>query len=241
MQKLCFVLGGICFAYYLLIIGYAGIKANFSPIWLVLSFFFFWLFAKGGLFPKQLKIVFAIFVIICGLFFIAVESMLLYYGKSEPKQGADYLIILGAKVNGTVPSKTLKARVFGTIDYLKENKNTVVIVSGGQGEGESVTEASAMKKLLVEKGIEENRILLEEKSVNTEQNIRYSKAMMTKENPKLVIATSDFHIYRGMALAKKQGFQNISGCPAKPDVILTIHYYFREFFAVIKDKILKNI
>lgn len=252
MKMSCLVLGTLCLCYYLLIVSYAGIKAAFSPIWLALAIAFY-LFTIGIHFnskhiitiPFFAKILFAIVVILSSIVFLIVEGIIIKNGVANPKPNADYMIILGAKVNGTVPSKTLRARVYGTKEYLEKNKNTKVIVSGGQGSGEDVTEAFAMKELLINMGISESRIYMEEKSTNTEENIRFSKAIIEqqvkKEQYEVVIATSDFHIYRGISLAKKQGIANVSGCPSKPDKILMVHYYFREFFAVVKDKLVGNI
>lgn len=245
---ICFVLGGFCLIYYFVMIGYAGIKAAFSGIWLFMTIIF-WGVAVCCKIIKSKEIIIpkGVLLLLIGIFLIGViimlivENTIINAGTSEPKPKADYLIVLGAKVNGSKPSKTLKARVCQAAVYLKENKDTIVIVSGGQGKDEDVTEAFAMKQLLLENGLEENRIRMEEKSVNTEQNIRFSKELMEKENPTVVIATSNFHLYRGMEIAKKQGFQKVSGCPAKPDPILMVHYYFREFFAVVKDKLAGNI
>ena len=252
MNVIFFLAGTVCLLYYILIISYAGISAAFSPIWLILAAGFYGLTLLSYLQKKQVihiphavKITFWILVGITALFFLFVEAIIIKNGVAEPKKDADYVIILGAKVNGTVPSKTLRARVNGTKEYLEENPNTKVIVSGGQGRDEDVTEAFAMKELLLKMGIEEQRIYMEDKSVNTEENIRFSKELieqqMENEEPQVVIATSDFHTYRGISIAKKQGLLNVSGCPAKPDKILTVHYYLREFFAVVKDKLVGNI
>lgn len=254
MELFLYVCGIACILYYLRIILYAGIGAAFSKIWIV----FFVIFMGSGIgihlqanamihIPDMVRRGIFILFAIGMLAFLAVEAILIYYGNASPKENADYMIILGAKVNGTVPSKTLRRRVLATIPYLKNNENTTVLVSGGQGKGELVTEAVAMKQLLVEQGISEQRILLEDQSVNTEQNIRFSKEMIIKEGKKaikdckVVIATSDFHIFRGISLAKKQGFKMISGCAGKSDRILFVHYYVREFFAVVKDKMLSHI
>lgn len=254
MERLLYLGGIICILYYLRIISYAGIGAAFSPIWLVIGSVFvgsgllirFQIIQKLHL-PIGIKGIFLGIFLIGIVCFIAIEGILIYYGNAKPAQDADYMIVLGAKVNGSIPSKTLRARVLGTVSYLKENKHTKVIVSGGQGRGESVTEAFAMKELLLQQGISEDRIIMEDRSVNTEQNIRFSKGLIEEQSKKdigqlkLIIATSDFHTFRGISLAKKQGFQQVSGCPAKPDKILTVHYYLREFFAVVKDKLMNHI
>lgn len=254
MEPLLYVCGIFCILYYIRIISHAGIRAAFAPIWILFAivcmgsgFLLKFQFLEKLWIPIWIQILGCSIVVFGILVFCIVEGILIYYGHVKPKQQADYMIVLGAKVNGRIPSKTLQRRVEKSALYLQENKKTKVIVSGGMGRGERVTEAFAMKQLLVQRGISSDRIIMEEKSVNTDQNIRFSKSFIKEQSQKsmeqleLVIATSDFHIFRGISLAKKQGFKKVSGCPSKSDCILAIHYYVREFFAVVKDKLMNHI
>ena len=242
MREFYLILGGFCFFYYFIIISYAGIKVAFSPVWIGMAVGCFLM----AMLPTKFMIGVDIISFLVFFCFFGVEILLLKNGRKRPRKNADYVIVLGAKVNGVIPSKTLRARVKSASLYLKENKNTKVIVSGGQGKGEDISEALAMKKMLLDDGIERERILIEDQSVNTEQNIRFSKRLIEHEKRSIerlsiVIATSDFHMYRGIALAKKHGIKKVSGCPAKPDQVLALHYYVREFFAVVKDKMVNHI
>ena len=103
------------------------------------------------------------------------------------------------------------------LDYLEENPSAKVVVSGGQGSGEDISEAAAMKGYLVEHGLEEERILLEDRSVNTAENIRFSMELIEADwsgreaEPSLVIATNSFHVFRALRIAKKQGVTQVSG------------------------------
>lgn len=244
MEIMWIIIAIVCLLYYGILVWYAGIRVAFSPIWLV-----------GGLLCLMMAVLFnreesvatvllwlAIIGLLCLLW---IERWILCYANMQPVQQAEYLIVLGAKVNGVVPSKTLMSRIKKAYEYLQKNDNTIVIVSGGQGKDEEITEALAMKRALVSLGINENRILMEERSVNTEQNLRFSKqileqrGMMKQDN--IVITTSDFHLYRAISLAKKQGFHKLSGYPSKPDAILALHYHVRECCAIIKDKIVNHI
>lgn len=191
--------------------------------------------------PLFIKVLFWIIVVIILIFFVVVESMIVYNSFKQPEKNADYVILLGAKVEGDKPSKTLKFRIEKASEYLKENKNTKVIVSGGKGDKENISEAVAMQKGLMDLGIEEDRIILEDKSVNTAQNLLYSKEIIKDLNSKIVIVTTDFHIMRGRLLAKKQGFTNVSSLSAKSYKPLIVSYYTREFLALIKDKLVGNI
>lgn len=238
----------VSFLYYIIIVSYAGLGTAFSAIWIAITVFLgIWgktvdqLHRGNLILPKRIKIIFILLVLAGFSVFLFIEAILIKSSAAAPKKNADYLIALGAKVNGDHPSKTLHRRISAAREYLETNKETTVIVSGGQGPYETVTEAYAMEKVLVENGISKDRILKEEKSTNTEENIRFSSAFIPSKDASVVIVTSDFHLYRGMAIAKKQGFTNVSGCASKSDPRLIIHYYLREFFAVIKDKIKHNI
>lgn len=242
------VLGILSFLYYIGIVLYAGIGIAFSFIWVVigglsiiLSGIMYQTHNGGIKVPAVIQKSFFIFLVVGVIFFLLVVTTIIKGAISKPQPNAHYMIILGAKVNGRQPSKTLRARVRAAADYLQENKQTIVIVSGGQGPGEDITEAEAMASLLQEYGIEKSRIRLEDKSTDTKENIEFSQTFITKKEDSVVIATSDFHVYRGMKMARKQGFTNVSPCPSKSDPVLFVHYYLREFFAVVKDTVKGNI
>lgn len=237
------VLALVSLIYYGIIVAYAGFKASFSPFWLLLasgSFFLSFLVPAFSNLPKAIQYPLLIIILLVSLLFVAVEGMVIYEAGKPPVQKAQYMIILGARVKGSVPSKTLNERILAATQYLLENKETIVIVSGGQGPGEDITEAEAMGRALLSNGIDKNRIIYEDQSVNTVENIKFSKDKIPDHSAKVVISTSDFHMYRGIHIAKKQGLNNVSGCPSKPDRILTLNYYIREFFALAKDKIKGN-
>lgn len=104
-----------------------------------------------------------------------------------------YAVILGAGLNGDQISERLKIRLDTALLYLKEN-HIPIIVSGGQGEDELISEAEAMKRYLIDNGIESDRILLEDKSTSTYENLLFSKNTMKLENPKIALVTSDYHM-----------------------------------------------
>ena len=125
-------------------------------------------------------------------------------------------------------------------EYLVENENTIVIVSGGKGDGEEISEGQAMFDYLVGKGIQADRIIIEQESTNTNENITYSSRYLEKDKS-VVIVTNGFHVYRGVSIAKKQGFEHVEGLGAKTDRILLINYYVREAFGVVKDTVVGNM
>ncbi len=153
--------------------------------------------------------------------------------QREDPENLDYLLVLGARVNGRRPSAALRRRLDKAAWYLRRNPDTKVIVSGGQGPGEFLTEAKAMKKVLVEYGFDEDRIAMEDESTSTEENLRFCSRMLDKEKLSVGIVTNDFHIYRSICFAKELGYLNCYGVPADSEAVSLLNYMVREFFAVI--------
>jgi len=116
---------------------------------------------------------------------------------------AAYMIVLGAKVKpGGVPSLSLKNRLEEALKYLKKYPHVQVIVSGGQGPDEDQTEASVMLEYLLNNGIEASRIVMEDKSTSTYENLLFSKELLPKETKRVTIVSNDFHLKRAKYLAE---------------------------------------
>ncbi|MDQ0860962.1 YdcF family protein [Bacillus sp. V2I10] len=139
--------------------------------------------------------------------------------------------MLGAKVNGTVPSLALQYRADAAAEYLIENPNAIVVASGGQGPGEEITEAEAISRILQDHGIEESRIIKESKSTSTIENLTFSKAMLPPSAKKGLIVTNDFHIYRSCMAAKDLGL-DAKGLAAKTPKMAILKSYTREYLAI---------
>ncbi|QOS92749.1 YdcF family protein [Brevibacillus sp. JNUCC-41] len=146
-------------------------------------------------------------------------------------ENADYLIILGARVKGSVPSLSLQYRIDKAAEYLKANKHTVAIVSGGKGPGEDISEAKAMQQGLIAQGIEEARIMMEDKSTTTHENIVFSKELIPDTAASGLIVSNDFHIYRAVEIARKEGL-DLKGMPAKTPKVSLLKSYTREYLAI---------
>lgn len=150
-----------------------------------------------------------------------------------PLEKTEAVLVLGCRVRGETPSTMLARRVDAAIEVLEANPEAVVVVSGGQGEGEDITEAEATRRYLVNRGIEDERIYLEEKSVNTYENISFSADILEElgitEN--IVIATSEFHQYRAFVFAKREGLE--TGAHSAPTLTLNLpNYWVREWAAL---------
>lgn len=242
------LLGICCFGYYISSIVYSGLDTDFIWFWLAsaiacvfLAILLSYLHGQKVEVNKYISIIFFSLLIFASSFFVFLEGMILYKGNSIPSKNADYVIVLGAQVKGSALSRALKSRLDTAIGYLEENIDSKVIVSGGQGRGEDISEALAMKTYLISKGIADSRIIMEDKSTNTEENIRFSQTMIADKNRYIVIVTNKFHVYRATMIAKKQEMTKVKGLGASTDDILVVHYHVREFFALVKDKLIGNI
>lgn len=162
--------------------------------------------------------------------------------EGNPNAECDYVIVLGASLNGKKPSLILKERLDVAVEYLTTHEETVCVVSGGQGPGEDMTEASFMKEYLTGRGIDADRIWLEEKSTSTWENLEFSLGVIeekTGKRPHAVgIVSSEFHLYRAGLVAEKMQVTAI-GIPVKTSrVSLFVSYFLREIAAVWKYAVL---
>lgn len=128
--------------------------------------------------------------------------------KNKANGTNDYLIILGAKVKpGGIPSLSLKNRLDEAASYLKEYPHVMAIVSGGQGADEEQTEASVMHDYLIAQGIAADRILQEDQSTSTYENLLFSKKLLPADTTRITIVSNDFHLKRATLLANKLHLQ----------------------------------
>lgn len=189
---------------------------------------------KGYMLNKIFIVIISIFI----LSFVIIESLIIYNArKNDKNKKIDYILVLGARLYGSTPSPSLKERLDKVLEFEKFHEDIKVVVCGGQGEDEDITEAKAMKLYLVGNGIDEDRIILEEKSTTTYDNIKFAREIIQKndsrENINILLVTSNYHIFRSKFLAKRLGFIPF-GLPAKTPKTVFIQSYIREYFAIIK-------
>ena len=192
---------------------------------------------------KYTKIIYKIYRAIIVIFiasFIFLQSAILinmYKTKDiDSIKNVNTMIVLGAKVNKDGVSKTLKLRLDKAIEYYNKNKYINIIVSGGKGEDEPISEALAMKNYLVENGVNEKNIILEDKATTTLENIIFSKEIMDGMNleNRVLIVTSDFHLFRGQIIASILGIENEGLCSIS-SLSSRIYYMIREYPTSIID------
>ena len=153
----------------------------------------------------------------------------------------DYIIVLGAHVAGTRLSKALLERTRRALRYLEENPRTRAVLSGGQGQGEQISEAEAMYRYLTEHGIDGSRLIFEDRSTNTKENLDFSLEKIGTLDASIGIVTNHFHVFRGVAIGRKCGCRRIYPIPAKYRSWRLFIYVPREILAIIKDKIVGNL
>lgn len=183
--------------------------------------------------------------------FIATVTASYLAAKYKPPFDRDYIIILGCAIrsDGT-PTPLLKARADSALDFEleqfdKTGKHAVFVPSGGQGEDEVVSESESMANYLVSRGVDPARILREDKSVNTMQNMQFSKEVIERDcgdikDKKIAFATTNYHVFRGYILAKKNGFE-AKGISAKTKFYFFPNAFLREFIGLLVDQKFKHL
>ena len=235
-------LGVLCLLYYVACASVIGMFSAQIWIWFLMGILFLvrgmieWYIKKKQITVKIPIIVRSIYtagLVLSLALFLFVEVMIISHMTNQGEKDLDYIIVLGAAVRGDVPSLALSYRINKAYTYLKDNPDTQVIVSGGKGSGENVSEAECMARILEEKGIEASRILMEDKSTSTEENLEFSYPLIENDNTNIGIVSSNFHLYRALRIANKYGYSNVQGISAAYPVYLLPHSLVREFIGII--------
>ncbi len=239
------ILGVLCILYGLFV-RRAGSGTLFFAFWIALGLCFAAaaVAARKELWkklPRVVRIAAAGILIFLALLFLFVEALILSAFGKKGEPDLDYVMVLGAQVRESGPSVVLRYRLDKAAAYLSENEDTVCIVTGGQGYNEPFPEAQGMRDYLVSCGISPERILMESKSKNTVENMRFSMELFDPEKDSVGILTNNFHVFRAERLAKKAGIRNACGIAADTNVYYLPSNMVREFLAVIKDFLAGNI
>ena len=184
---------------------------------------------RGG---KILTNIIAFLLFISAAIFIVISGIMIA-SATRPAPSASTLIILGCQVRGEAPSLMLTKRLEAALPWLLDNEDALCILSGGQGPGENITEAECMRRWLVAKGIDKGRLLLEEQSTSTRENIRFSVEIIEENalSANIVIATDGFHQHRAQEFAKREALTAGAASASTPWWLLPF-YWFREVVAI---------
>lgn len=172
-------------------------------------------------------------VVACGTWMLT--SKWLDEGLEPKADGSnEYAIVLGAKVKeGNIPSLSLRYRLEATLAYASDNPDVQFVLSGGKGLDEDIEEAIFMKNFLMENGVAENRLIVEDRSTSTYENLLFSKQLLPDEVDSVTIITSDYHLYRAKLLARKLGWKSDVVAAKTPEVV-EMKLKLRERLALLK-------
>ena len=171
------------------------------------------------------------------VYFCIVEIPIIKNARTDKEPERPYLIVLGAAVYGDQPSLTLVRRLEGALDYLNTYPDSVAIVSGGMGPGETVTEGQAMFDWLVARGVSPERVLIEDRATSTRENLEFSfdiiRARGDEPSGNVAIVSSAYHLYRAKCMAEKLGISDPAGVAAPWGYFFVmLNYFIREAFGV---------
>ena len=183
-------------------------------------------------FPKKIQH-YILFIVL--LFFLSIEIPIIAVGYMTTPEPGDTIIVLGAKLIGHEPSTMLRLRLDEATRLYRQGYAGTIIVSGGQGADEEVTEAAAMQTYLVNQGIAAERILIEDNSFNTHQNLVNSQTIMRSHGlERAIIVSNASHMRRALIMAHNLGIQATgSSAPMASNTYLTAKQYFREGAAMV--------
>lgn len=168
----------------------------------------------------------AVYVLALMTVYLLSAALNLFHLKK--RRGADYIIVLGAGVIGTRVTPLLAARIDKGIELLHDNPDAVLIMSGGQGPGEDIAEGEAMARYAEQKSVGLEKIIIEGKSTSTEENLLFSRELMDRDRPRVIVVTTAYHVFRALLLAKQQRLECV-GFGAKTKWYFTLNALIREF------------
>ena len=233
MRYYFLITGCLCILYYLILAFYSRrLRSTFAAFWLM----------SGGVhlvlgcapFPVYVYRTLAWLCLVCWILFLLTEFKIIRGMRAQCHEELDWIIVLGAQVRGRHITDSLRRRLDCALAYAQRFPRVKVIVSGGQGTGEAVSEAQAMAEYLEENGIPGEHIFKEDRSASTRENFRFSREYADAEREKVGIVTNDFHIYRSSLIAYREGYRNIYLIPADSNPVFQLNYLVREFFGVIQ-------
>lgn len=179
------------------------------------------------------------YTIIAAIFIaVAFSTFLMCFGLSDTaSKTEDAIIVLGAAVHGETPSLVLRDRLDVAFEYHKQNPEAYLIVSGGKGNQEDVSEAEAMEKYLINKGVAADKIIKEDKATSTAENFKYSKEILENllgDEYNVGFITNEYHVYRAAGIAKNAGFAEFSHLHSSTRWYSVLPGTLRECLAVVK-------
>ncbi len=187
----------------------------------------------GNLAARTIGTMLYLFVTFAAAYLLALMAMyamsaILNLIHLRKKRRADYIVVLGAGLTGAKVTPLLAARIEKGMELLRRNPRALLIMSGGQGPGEHMPESEAMAAYAVEHGVDPEKILKETESSSTLENLRFSRDLMKGENPRIILVTTAYHVFRALVLARQEGIKCV-GFGARTKWYFTLNAWIREF------------
>lgn len=246
LQTGCLIAGILCLFYFVIIMSYVKHTEWFQFVWLtagvlLLGLWRIMAYLQSHEQPVLQCAVNLLFVLIAaGILLIGYFGSLVIRDMTlQPQKNLEYVIVLGAQVRGTQPSRALRKRLDCALGYAQNNPDTVFILSGGQGSDEEISEAQCMYTYMAEHGMNAERLLMEDRSTSTKENLRFSAELLDKEKDRIGVLSNNFHIHRALLLAAEEGYRQVYGIPALSDPVMQMHYVLREICALLVIQIRK--
>ncbi len=170
------------------------------------------------------------------VYFCVLEVMILRHSRGDKHRERKYIIVLGSKVKGELPSPALRHRLEGALDYVNQHPHSTAILSGGRGSDEGISEALCMYRWLVEHGVEPGRLIMEDRSATTMENLVFSFEIIRSRGDEpdgnIALVSSAYHLCRAKQMAKMLGASavGVAGNPGYP--VYMLNCYIREAFAL---------
>jgi uncharacterized SAM-binding protein YcdF (DUF218 family) len=206
MRKLVIAAAALCSCYAVYVLVTSGV---INTLLLACGFALF--AVVYAVFYKQLiRLKWLTCAIIAGaVLYAALAVFLALYGRTaNAAYDEDAVVVLGAGLRGESPSLVLKNRLDAAAGYHKANPRAIIIVSGGKGSKDTIPASQVMARYLMEVGVPEDKIIEEDRSASTFENIKFSAEILAERFPegcKTVVITSDFHIYRAVRFMEMAG------------------------------------
>ena len=176
-----------------------------------------------------LSFIFIYLLFLMAMYCVSAILNLIHIGKAK---NLDYIIVLGSGIKGTRVTPLLASRIDKGIELLKYNPNSKLILSGGMGPGEDIPEGVAMAAYAKEKAVSEERIIIEDKSKNTKENLLFSYRLIDNKDSKIAIVTTSYHVFRALVFAKKLQIPCI-GYGSKTKWYFTLNALIREYIGYL--------
>lgn len=214
---------------------YFGIFLMIYSGWELVGFFSIWDYL-----PKALRRLIDALILLFVMMYVFYIYACVKRSRAKIHRQPTVILVCGAGLFGDRLSLSLKTRLDRTIALSSQYPQAKIIVSGGQGPNEWLSEGEAMKQYLIENGIDQNSIFTEEKSTSTYENLLFSMQLYDLDNQTVALVSNQFHLYRLEMIAHKLGIEGFGVAAMLPSIAAPV-FYTREFFAFLKGIIHREI